>query len=330
MVLSCIVSIFVESIIRKKNMKKLFIIASVVAITTVVAASFSSVVQHFNSQTNDQPFKTESVELEDGKFLGLNGLYKSEQLQILAEDFKVPPGVELKNHKTKLNSFDSFHKYALFIGEMRGYGYFANGKDGDQTLPFFLYSTREEGKRGYDFDKTADFNTYYHGIFKNKVLREQAFKYAMAALLGASDRFPGDWLPAAIKYVDELIAFTNSKGFPSADFKDFSAPDYWSGFIARRVHVDKVPKAEIVEYLNKVKQTLQAMKPSTFSHFSTVTINNELELKLGVSHITAKSIKSGKELMMKRADMITLKGNTYTFTKYNWPNEDEEVKFVVD
>jgi len=310
-------------------MKKIFIAATVTAFTTVVAANFSSVVEHFSSQTSDQPFTTESLQMKDGSQLVIRRFYNAEKLQVNAQDFTTTPGAELTKYSTKLNGFDSFKQYALFIAEKRGYGYFANGKDGDQTLPDFLYSTSVEGK-GYDFDKTDDFGIYYHGIFKNKLLREQAFKYAMSALLSASDRFPADWLPAALTYVDELISFTNSKNFPAAGFENFTAPDYWSGFIARRVHVDKVPKAEILEYLNKAKQTLQAIKPSSHSHFNTLTINDELELKLGVSHITAKSIKSDKQLVMKRPDVIVFKDKTYTFIKYNWPNEDEEIKFVVD
>jgi hypothetical protein len=307
---------------RKFSFSVLLVSGAVLTATATIVQPYLSV---FSVQQNaNTPVVGESVELAEGGSIGFSDQYKYEEFLIKEAHLKATAGKDLMNYKTSINDFSSLKEYVIFITSRRGYGYASNGREGDKTLPFFLYLTNKDD--GYDWERTDDFPLYYNGIFKNKLLRQQAFQWAKAVLLEASAGYPADWFPAINKYVDDLIGFVKQGKFPTkAELDDYSATDYWTGFIVRRIVIDGVPKEEILGYLTEAKTALKARTGTKHSHFKTLTVNKELEIRLGAANMTLHSLKSGKSLTVARFHNLSYESELYYFVQYNWPNDNVEL-----
>ncbi len=306
----------------KLSFAVLLITGAVLTATATIVHPYlavSSVQQNANT-----PVLGESIELAEGGSIGFSDQYKYEEFFIKEAHLKATAGKDLLNYKTSINDFNSLKEYVMFITSRRGYGYASNGRDGDKTLPFFLYLTDKDN--GYDWERTDDFPLYYNGIFTNKLLRQQAFQWAKAVLVEASAGYPADWFPAVNKYVDDLIVFVKQDKFPLKDeLEDYIATDYWTGFIVRRIVIDKIPKAEILGYLTEAKAALKGRTGTKHSHFKTLTVNKDLEIRLGAANMTLHSLKSGKSLTVARFHNLTYESGLYYFVQYNWPNDNVEL-----
>lgn len=185
------------------------------------------------------------------------------------------------------------------------------------------------GYWGIGFSGSIDF---FKRIINTKAGREVLFQILEQYYQSISNELPVSSKKRLVNRCEELINFLRTKinnypihfnksrnDYEFVNEKHSYELEYMEGFILRRNKVDKVPVAEITEYLTKFKNLISSsIEISKFRNYFNIRINNKIVIRdLDDYHNEIYSLSSKKSIKLNVVDnsyrikLLTDKGKEY-------------------
>jgi len=205
----------------------------------------------------------------------------------------------LRTFSTEINNAGDFGKYVNRIQVGRYLGYWntlTENRYGNQITDY-LYAF-PNGSYGIEWDKVKGFGFLYKKVFDNRTARKILFDIALDVVVYWCNNLPKDFTTHLINSIEELKQFTLS--IEKDDWIHPKDPDYWKGFILRRIENNNVSTQEVQKLLNIASNKLKSIDISKQPDgLYKLTINNNIAVIVYKSYYTLYHLDTGREVKME-------------------------------